>query len=176
MDENRLALAGILVFVVFVFSRRLKRLFSRQRYSTLRVLIPVGLFGLLTFLLFPMLSLTTGLAPTVGVAVGVALGLYGFRLTKFDSSGDEIYFTPDRYVGSIVLVLFVGRMTYRVLALGNLSDLAASQSNGAMAPIEFVRSPLTAALLFVLLGYYLSYYVSIWTHGRTLRASTLASN
>lgn len=171
MDEKWIAIVGGSTVVVFILYRRLMRLFSRQRYSTLRVLLPVGLFGLLALFLFPMLSLTAGLAPTAGVVAGIALGLYGFRLTRFEIGDNEIYFTPDPYIGSIVLAMFVGRMVYRVLVLGSLGDVATAGTTGMSVPAGLGRSPLSAALLFVLFGYYLSYYVSIWIRGRALRES-----
>lgn len=167
MGENWVGVAGALALVAFIVYRRMTRLFRRQRYRTRRVLVAAGLFGLIILFLLPLLSLATGAAPVLGTALGIALGWCGYRFTKFEQCEDEIYFTPDPYVGAILFTMFVGRIVYRVLVLRNVGELA---TNGS-GPAGLGRSPLTAALLFLLLAYYVSYYLSIWLHVRTLTKS-----
>ena len=176
MEEKWVVIAAVSVLGAFIFYRRIRRLLARQRYSTPRISFRLGLFGLLTLILFPILTLTTGIAPAGGLALGIALGLYGSYLTKFDSGEDNLHFTPNPYIGSVILALFTGRIAYRLMMLGML-DGAAMDGVGVMsAPPTFGRSPLTAVILFILLGYYLSYYISIWIRARALRGSNVQAS
>ena len=119
-------------------------------------------------MLFPTVSFSAGLSPTIGTAIGVALGIVGLRLTSFDSTDDGLHFQPDRYIGTIVLLLFVGRMIYRFVRIGGVAGVAASSAANAPVAQLWTRSPLTTILLFVMLGYYVSYYALIWYRGREL--------
>ena len=165
MEEKWVVIAAVSVLGAFIFYRRVRRLLARQRYSTPRISFRLGLFGLLTLILFPILTRTTGIAPAGGLALGIALGLYGSYLTKFDSGEGNLHFTPNPCLGSVILTLFAGRIAYRLMMLGKLDGAA-----------MVGRSPLTAVILFVLLGYYLSYYISIWIRARALRGSNVQAS
>ena len=165
-----LAFSGLLMFVLY---RRARQLLSRQRLSVPRLVLRLALIGAVCVLLL-VVSVARGLVPAVGLIVGAGVGLLGLTLTRFESIDGEIYYTPNTYLGLGVLTLFVGRLIYRmirIITLGGAEAAGLEAGNDVQfsALGDLRNSALTLGVLFVLLGYYLSYYAAVLIRGRMQR-------
>jgi cytochrome b561 len=94
------------------------------------------------------------LALAGGAAVGIGLGVYGLRLTKFEHTPEGMYYTPNAHLGIALSVLLVLRVGYR-FAVAYFSPEAAAPPPAANL------SPLTLAMFGTLAGYYVSYAVGL---------------
>jgi len=148
-------LAALLVFVVY---RRFRRSFGRQPLVPVRMQFRILLLLIVGCLLLPsaMRSAAFLLAILTGVAVGVALALWGAARTRFLHIADRLYYVPHTYTGMAVSLLFVGRLGYRLIQVYGSTDQS-------FTAVTMLRSPLTVGLYFVLMGYYVCYYsVVLW--------------
>jgi len=147
-------LAALLVFVVY---RRLRRSFGQQPLRPVRMLMRIALLLIIGGLLLPTAigSAQFLYATLAGVLSGVALALWGAAHTRFVRAADRLYYVPHTYTGVAVALLFVGRLAYRIVQ--------AYGSAQPSTPATMLRSPLTAGLYFVVMGYYVCYYgVVLW--------------
>jgi hypothetical protein len=130
---------------------RFRRLVGRQRLTKVRPWITLTLFPLLIALLswvaYPNVGTIGWLA--AGVAAGAGLSLLGLKLTSFERSPHGLFYTPNKVLGVSLVLLFVGRIAYRVIEVAVLS--AGNTFTG------FVVSPVTLAVFGLLAGYYLGY-------------------
>jgi hypothetical protein len=157
-----LAISALVMLMLF---RRAKRLFSRQRFSLGRLGFRVTLIGTICLILIVAVTGIRGLAPLIGLLIGVAVGFTGLYFTRFDTDDDELWFTPNPYIGSAVLSLFMGRMIYRFIAIRTLPD---SIESGA-PPLDSISNSSTSSLiLFIVLGFYVTYYLSLMIRGHLL--------
>ena len=164
-----LAAAALVMFVLF---RRVRRLFTRQRYSVTRIGLRLALIGGICVMLFLILSVAKGWVPAAGLGIGTVVGLFGMLLTRFDSTDDELHYTPNAYVGVAVLSLLLARLVYRFSQLENLSELTHPEAGNGFKGLS--ASPLTVGILFVILGFYLSYYAAVLVRGWALRERSSA--
>jgi len=151
---------GVAALVMLMIYRRGRRLFTRQRFGSRRLLVRMAIVGSICVLLLPILLLARGVAPAIGLGLGLSLGLLARTLTKFEVTEQGLFFTPNAYVGVAVMSLFLGRMIYRLTAIG--------AAGGSPFRDGFQRSPMTAAVVAVLIGYYVTYYAAIFARGRRL--------
>ena len=145
--------------VLWILVRRARRLFGRQEFSVPRIVFRLVLIAGISSMLFVVLTLARGFAPAAGLAAGFVVGVIGIALTRFEWIDRQLHYTPNMYVGLGVFSLLIGRLIYRVIRIGMGGD-------------EFVglrSSPLTAGILFVLLGFYFSYYAAVLIRGRMLQ-------
>jgi hypothetical protein len=160
LDKTLLAL-GIGALVAWRLYSRMRRMVGRQRLSPVRPWLTVTLFPLLIVLVL----LGTLAAPTAeplivagvaaGMVVGIGLGLYGTRLTKFEAKPAGLFYTPNAHLGIALSLLLVLRIGYRFLTLyfsGQMPDAQSMQMQG---------SPLTMALFGTLAGYYVTYAIGL---------------
>lgn len=130
---------------------------GRQRLSSVRPWLTVCLFPMLIALLLvgALAHPPAALGLVAGLAIGVALGLYGLRLTKFEQTPLGLFYTPNAHLGIALSMLFIGRLLYRAAQF--YLGVAAAQG-GAIA---FGRSPLTLIIFGTLAGYYVAYAVGL---------------
>jgi hypothetical protein len=148
-------LAALLMLVVY---RRLRRSFGQQLLVPLRMQLRILLLLMVGCLLLPsaMRSASFLLAIAAGVAIGVALALWGAAHTRFVRNVDGLYYVPHTYTGIAVSLLFIGRLGYRLVQVYASADQSFTAAS-------MMRSPLTVGLYFVLAGYYVCYYsVVLW--------------
>jgi hypothetical protein len=160
--------ALVAAMVIFAVYRRFRRNFGRQSLRVGRLRLRIGLFvviGLLTASVARQgLPFLAGIA--LGVAAGVMLALWGASQTRFERDGTALYYVPHTYTGVLVSLLFLGRLTYRLV-----QGYPAPPSAGGGSPFAaYVRSPLTVGLFFVLVGYYVCYYSLVLWKSREVRA------
>lgn len=163
MAPNLLVPALFSPLLAFAVWRRVRGQFGRQpvrrgRMLT-RVLVLVGVAGLLALAGLRDPRLLEGLAG--GLVGGVALGLLGLRLTRFERGPDgaDLYL-PNPWIGATVTAVLVGRLAWRFLVL-----LPQTGGGAAVAP-ALGNSPLTLLVVGLMIGYYVSYYAGLLVHHR----------
>jgi hypothetical protein len=166
-------LLGIVtVFVIWRMYIRVRKIVGRQKFSAMRSWAAVCVFPILIAMLLvgaftrPLLSLS-GFA---GVAIGVALGIYGLRHTKFEGSSEGHFYTPGAHIGIALALLFIGRVTYKLIHKYMLT------SSYTQSPAEIVESPLTLFIIGTLVGYFATYAFGLLRWRRTGVAPTIATN
>jgi hypothetical protein len=159
-------LAALVVFVIY---RRFRRNFGRQVLSPGRMTYRMVILAVVGCLLLPT-ALRSGqylAAMLLGAPIGVGLAMWGAERTRFVTYDGRLHYVPHTYTGIAVSLLFLGRLVFRVAQAYS----GAHASSGAIAPAanaadpsqpfaaaSMVKSPLTVAILFVLIGYYVCYY------------------
>jgi hypothetical protein len=151
IPPNALITAAVAVFVCWRIYARYRRLIGRQVVRSRRLTASMVLFPLLIALiaLSAWRSATMIEALVAGVGGGVALGLVGLKLTRFEVTDAGFYYTPNTALGVAVMLLFIGRLAYRFGAIflaGGRIDPTTMQSLGS--------SPLTLAIFGVVAAYY----------------------
>jgi hypothetical protein len=148
-----LASASIIALVAWRIYTRVRRLVGRQQLSRFRPWVSVILFPLLIlFLLLGSVAYAAGaLAELAGVAIGIALGIYGIRSTSFENTQAGLYYTPNAHIGIALSLLIVGRVAYRVV------QLYLSTASFTEQPVNLARSPLTLLIIGTVAGYYATY-------------------
>jgi len=154
---------GVAALIVWRMYSRVRRMVGRQVFSHKRARATVVLFPLLLVLVLlgSLAHPTSLLALAAGAGLGVALGFYGLRLTKFEETPLGLFYTPSAHLGIALSLLFIGRIGYRFVQL-YLSGAPAS----APPHSAFVSSPLTLAIFGTLAGYYVSYALGLLRWGR----------
>ncbi len=152
-----IAIAALLGWRIYM---RIRRLVGRQRLSPVRPWVTLLVFPLLLCLLaFVSLGHPYTLAALGGgLALGIGLGLYGHRLTRFEATPEGLFYTPNAHLGIALSLLFIGRCGYRMIQLSMLGE------TGSMN--DFGGSPITLAIFATLAGYYVSYAAGLlrWKH------------
>jgi hypothetical protein len=151
-DYSRIWSLAIAALVMLAIYRRLRRSFGRQQLRPRRMVLRIAVLLALGASLIPaaMRSGEFMVAEAAGAAAGVALALWGAERTRYVKYDGRLYFIPHTYTGIAVSLLVLGRVVYRGVAIYTTG------ADSAQHPA--VRNPLTVALLFVLIGYYVFYY------------------
>ena len=155
----------ILIFVVgWRLYGRFRRNIGRQPLKPKRMIFRICIYAALTvffavasLVLVPHLSVFLGLLG--GLAPGAALGLYGLHLTRFETTPEGRFYTPNPYMGVGLSMLLVARLFYRYLAFSS----AAAQPP---PPPQLMQSPLTLFVFGLLAGYYLAYFTGVLVRSR----------
>ena len=167
MAPNLLMPALLSPLMGFMVWRRVRRQFGRQPVRRgpmiARVAILMAVAGLISLAAVHEVRLLEGLAG--GLLGGVALGLIGLHLTRFERGADgrDLYL-PNPWIGATITAILVGRLAWRFLVLVPASGAAASM----VAPNtpQFGNSPLTLLVVGLMVGYYVSYYAGLLVHHR----------
>jgi hypothetical protein len=91
-----------------------------------------------------------------GIVLGVAFAFLGLHHTRFETTEEGHFYTPNTYIGVALSVLLVGRMAYRSFLLQYATD-----DKPQLGPFQ---SPLTLFMLGLTIGYYLTYYIGLFVH------------
>src|SRR3984885_7389158 len=147
--------AALIVFAVY---RRLRGSFGRQPLRPKRMTVRMVLLTVLVCLLLPaaLRSAQFLAAELAGATLGIGLGVWGARRTRFLTHGGQLHYVPHTYTGIAISLLFLGRLVYRVVqvygsthashaanALANAQAPAAADPAQAFAPASMLQSPLT---------------------------------
>jgi hypothetical protein len=155
-------LGAVAVLVTWRLYSRVRRLVGRQKFAPVRAWFSVCFFPLLVLALLagtwshPLRSLSE----LAGVAVGIGLGHYGLRLTRFEDAGDGHFYTPSAHIGIGLSLLFIGRLGYKLI------HAYMATAGFTEPPAEIVKSPLTLLIIGTLAGYYATYAFGLlrWRH------------
>lgn len=162
------ALVSVLVLALIAWRlySRFRRSVGRQQLSKVRPWITVTLFPILTAVIF-VISLKNTLALATlagGIAIGIGLGIYGLRLTRFEVTETGLYYTPSAHLGIALSALLTLRIVYRLIQ-GRL--FPGMDSAAPAPPAAPESSPLTLLFFGALAGYYTTYAIGLlrWRHG-----------
>jgi hypothetical protein len=160
-------------FVVMMMYRRVRRTIGRQQVSPVRMQWRIGLLGVVgaMLLLGALRDMNLFGAMIAGIAGGVALGWFGLRHTKFESTAQGHFYTPHTYIGLFVSALLIARVLYRFVVVYPAAQSAAHA--GANPFDAYQKSPLTLAILGVVVGYYVAYYIGVLIKSRAMPAPTV---
>jgi len=162
LNPSSLIPIGVGALVLFRTYSRVRRMVGRQQLSKVRPWITVTLFPILAVLLATasIARLPSLLGLAAGIAVGVGLGIYGLRVTRFENTPQGFFYTPSAHVGIALSLLFIGRILYRVLSVYWTSAPPAGP------PANYATTPLTLLIFGTLAGYYVTYAIGLlrWRH------------
>ncbi len=161
MDQKQISLVLMIAVVGFAIFRRVRRTIGRQPYQPRRMqvrMIVLGLAGAIA-LAFSFRNVEVGGAMVAGLVAGAALGLFGLRHTKFETTPQGQFYTPHMFIGLFVTLLFLGRLAYRFLIV--MPTLQAAAQADANPYASFQKSPLTMAIFGIVIGYYIAYYGAV---------------
>jgi heme A synthase len=150
-----LATVAVVMLIGWRIYRRMRRLIGRQRSKLPRHVIAVVLLPIVLALLGFSAWLANRdalMALGGGVLAGVALGVVGLRLTRFEKTEEGWFYTPNAHIGIALSALLVGRLAYRFIVVGPLLAAPARDASQSLA-----RSPLTLLIVGTLLAYYAAY-------------------
>jgi hypothetical protein len=170
-DYSRILPWVFALLIPLALYRRFKRTFGRQPLVPARLITRIVIFLLIAVLL-SVSARHFVLQALGGLAVGVALALWGASRTRFETADGRRYYIPHTYTGIAVTLLFVGRLIYRI-AQSSGALAAAGDTAPAAGPQAAMRSPLTMAIFFVLVGYYVCYYSWVLWKSRHITAADL---
>jgi hypothetical protein len=148
---------GIGALILWRFYSRARRMVGRQQLSTVRPWITVFAFPILTVLL-AIASIAQPMSPlalAAGVLVGVCLGIYGLRKTRFEKTPQGLFYTPNAHLGIALSLLLMGRIIYRLVQVYLASESPAGPQ------INYATTPLTLLIFGTLAGYYVTYAVGL---------------
>jgi hypothetical protein len=94
--------------------------------------------------------------------VGASLGWMGLRLTRFETSLGETFYTPNATLGVGVTLIFIGRLVYRLTQVVGPHDPATRAAS--------LQNPLTLAVFGLTAGYYICYYIGVLVRGQRIAA------
>jgi hypothetical protein len=154
----------------WVFYRRIRRNFGRQPYQPARMTLRIGILSVVAaLLLFASASHSTLLAAGLGgLVLGAVLGVVGLRLTRFESGPDGFFYTPHTYIGVGLSALFIGRIVYRFVVVGQFgasASMAPGQA-GANPWAAYTMNPLTLTIFTLIVGYYVTYFAGVMLRAR----------
>jgi hypothetical protein len=145
-----LVLTPVLVWRVYA---RLKTQMQRQRSILTRHY--TGIFVFLAMILVPaseVLGKPMSLgALAVGTAAGIAYGIWGLKLTRFEETDEGYYFTPNARLGIVIAMLFAARVLYIGFEL----------YAGSTPTPPFTDSPLTMLVVGLTGAYFGTYSIGI---------------
>ena len=139
--------------------RRLRQNIGRQPLRPRRIISSIVIFSVVSVMFaiagleFPKILIGLG----GGLLAGALLGLLGLRLTKFETTDEGHFYTPNTHIGVGLTVLFIGRLIYRFWFFNDETTVSPH------GPSPF-QSPLTLFFFGLIAGYYIVYYVGLFIH------------
>jgi hypothetical protein len=179
----------VAALVVFAIYRRFRRNFGRQPLRPARMTVRIVLLTVVICLLLPaaLRSAQYLAAELTGAALGLGLGVWGARRTRFLMRGGRLHYVPHTYTGIAVSLLFLGRLAFRLVqvyggargahaANAAMANAQVADPSQGFAPAPMLRSPLTVGVFFVLAGYYLYYYGWVLWKSKHLEAPDIEAD
>ncbi len=181
-DPQHLAGNAIfMAFVLFILYRRFRRNFGKQKLRPNYLIFRITVLCVLGALLLIPTFFSTELAivTILGAGVGVGLALWAAKHTKFLREDGVLYYIPHTYAGMVVTALFVGRLGYRIFVMSqpHMMTGAAMDMNPGMGDFSgfsvIYHNPVTRAVFFILIGYYVYYYWYVLHESKHLKDSDM---
>jgi len=156
MSLTTLALIALVPFLIWRIYQRLKAQMARQRSILSRHY--TGLFVFSVMLLIPASELADRplqlAALAAGAIGGIALGSYGLRRTRFETTPEGYFFSVPQRMSILVAMLLVARVIY--LGIEIYMNQGSSQPNP-----RFTDSPLTMVCLGITAAYFASFSAAL---------------
>ncbi len=173
MEMTTIALLVLMPLLVWRIYSRLKRMMGRSRsqlwrHASMAIVLPL-LLAALALALTQSAQLDLLALSCLGAATlaGAWLGVWGIKLTRFESTDNGLFFTPNVHLGLAVTMLFIARLLYRAM------ELYVNSRAVVPAPLQdFSENPLTLLALGLVAGYYAVYGAGLarW-HRRQIAAT-----
>jgi hypothetical protein len=166
-SSQALITVAFMALIAWRMYARIRRNIGRQKLSRVRPWITLVIFPVLIALFayaaraLPQAEECLG----AGLLVGIALGVLGQRLTKYESTAEGLFYTPSAHLGIALSTLLVCRIAYRFMVNG------LPGSPGA-APPGNPLTPLTLLIFGTLAGYYWTYAIGLVRWVLRTRSST----
>ncbi len=162
MTPQALLPLAFIPLALFAVYRRYKRHVGRQPMQPVQLVVRASIMLVLGIVLsisaWPHIDVLESGA--VGLTLGLALAIAGIRLTRFESTRDGIFYTPNISIGLAITGLLLGRLLYRFVVLYP-SMQAAAQANDADAFSAIHKSPLTFGIFALIIAYYVVYNIAL---------------
>jgi cytochrome b561 len=158
LQTSSIVIVALVPLILWRLYSRFRRLVGRQRSRAWRHWTAAIFYPLLILLLAipAMLNPYSFIALAAGIATGIALAVFGLKLTRFEATPEGFFYTPHAHIGiglSLLLVLRVGYRFYEI------SQMTAGPQPGHMQ--DFTRSPLTLVIIGMVASYYAAYAIGI---------------
>jgi hypothetical protein len=137
---------------------RFKRMVGRQRLSGVRPWI--------TLVVFPLLIVALGAATlshpegywvlAAGLIAGALLGVFGITRTRFESTSEGLFYTPNVHLGIALSLLLVARLAFRLVQVVSADPQVVQHGTN-----NFAQSPFTLGVVGLLAGYYFTYAIGL---------------
>ena len=155
----------IIAFAGWRVAARIRRSIGRQVVTTWRMVVRVGIYAVITLFLAGSLLLLGGSMAALGALFGglvggALLGLFGLHLTRFETTPEGRFYTPNPYIGAGVVTLLVARLAYRYLSHSGAATVAQIDPRLAFTPLTMLSFGLLA-------GYYIAYFIGVFLKTRT---------
>lgn len=154
-------------FIGFVIYRRVRRSIGFQKFSPGRLKFGIGLFTLIGLML--LLQSRGQAAPLLaaggGAAIGAGLAYYAIRHVTHELRDTVLFVKTHIIIESTVLVLFIGRLAYRILL-----SVPPDPTAGPATLQRSASDPITVLLLFIVVAYYWGYNGWLLRHAPALAA------
>ena len=114
MSMTTLALLVLAPLLVWRIYSRVKAMMVRQRSIMQRHYTGVGVFTAVVLVSASQLAYQLGSLGwlAVGTVGGIAYGVWGLRLARFESVREGYFFTPNARLGIVIAMLFVASLLY----------------------------------------------------------------
>lgn len=158
MTTTNMVMLVMLPLIGWRLYARMRRLIGRQQSKVWRHRCTAVFFPLLIVVLglgvFAIPSALAALA--AGVAIGIGLAVWGLRLTKFETTDGDCFYTPSAHIGIALSLVLMARIAIRLVQVAALSGMEAQR-----ATQDFGRSPLTLLIVGMMAGYYAWYAIGL---------------
>jgi Protein of unknown function (DUF1453) len=137
---------------------RFRRMVGRQRLSRARPWLSVVLFPLLIVALgAATLSRPEGFwVLAAGLIAGALLGVFGLTRTRFESTSEGLFYTPNVHLGMALSLLLVVRLAVRLVQVISADPQVVQHGTDG-----FAQSPFTLGVVGLLAGYYVAYAIGL---------------
>jgi len=168
MTQTEAVAIAVPLMALMVVSR-VRRSVGRQRVRPRRMQIRAALltFALLSLALAPPFQPPLAAAMLAGIFPGIALAFLGLRHTRFESTEAGRFYHPNLYIGLAVSALFMVRIVYRLIVVAPMLQSIGHEGFDAQAMMfSSSRTPLTLAVLGLVVAYYVAYYIGVLIRSR----------
>lgn len=143
-------------FIAWGVYRRVRRNVGRQPLQHKRLVFRIVIYAVISM----VIAVGAAAHPRLlggfvgGLVPGLALGWAGLYLTRFESTPQGLFYTPNPYMGTALSLLVVARLVYRLFVLSHTV-------NPIRHSPAFGQSALTLFLFGLLAGYYMAYCTGV---------------
>jgi hypothetical protein len=95
-----------------------------------------------------------------GSLIGAALAWLAFRLTRWESTPEGNFYTPNTVIGLGVTLLFIGRIAYRFIVVLGMTAAERADATSAMS----YSNPFTLLTFGITAGFYIAFNAGLLLH------------
>jgi hypothetical protein len=165
MDLHTLFPILLVCYVAWRMYVRVRRQIGRQPLKSGRLVYLIVIYSVITLVVGFVAAMRNPEAVAglgVGLVLGAAAAIVGLRLTKFETTAEGQFYTPNTFIGIGLSALFIGRLVYRFFILYNHPP----PNRGPGPSATIAQSPLTLLIFGLLFGYYLAYFTGVLMRGK----------